>query len=264
MFDVEVEGTVYRESDHEEPGDERRAQRDGRRRRARPDRLLRPALPRAVPDPRRARRAHHHRPGGLHVATTRDHWEMLVRARAIENQASSSPPTRSASTPGASVRRALDDRGPVGRRPGPAADPETVIIADLDLDAQDAIRRGCPRWPTAARRPTAGPTRDGRPQREAGRREAAPDPRRRRARLRPAGLQPVPRERHRRRGRGRLRPRLPLLPLQGRGARHAVPRALERHARRHPRPRRPGPPGRARSSTRSPRSSWTPTATTPS
>ena len=39
----------------------------------------------------------------------------------------------------------------------------------------------------------------------------------------------------------RLRPRLPLLPLQGRGARHALPRALERHARRHPRPRRPGP-----------------------
>ena len=42
-----------------------------------------------------------------------------------------------------------------------------MITADLDLDAQAAIRRGCRRWPTAAPRPTAGPTPDGRAQREA-------------------------------------------------------------------------------------------------
>ena len=64
------------------------------------------------------------------------------------------------------------------------------------------------------------------------RREAPDHPRRRRPRLRAPGLPQRARQRHRRRGRRRLRARLPLLRLQGRGARHAVPRALERPARR--------------------------------
>ena len=54
MFDVEVDGTVYRESAHEEPGDEVVLSADRRRRRAGADRLLRRALPRALPDPRRS------------------------------------------------------------------------------------------------------------------------------------------------------------------------------------------------------------------
>ena len=51
MFDVDVGGVSYRESDARAAGrgDRRRRSRRGRRR---ADHLLRPALPRAVPDPR--------------------------------------------------------------------------------------------------------------------------------------------------------------------------------------------------------------------
>ncbi len=63
-------------------------------------------------------------------------------------------------------------------------------------------------------------------------RQAAHDPRRSGHRLRPAGLSPLPRlGRGRRGGRG-LRPRLPLLQLQGGDPQRALPRALADHARR--------------------------------
>ena len=51
MFDVDVGGVRYRESDTEQPGDEI-VTAAARRARGRADRLLRPALPRALPDPR--------------------------------------------------------------------------------------------------------------------------------------------------------------------------------------------------------------------
>ena len=56
LFDVDVGGVSYRESDLEAPGRGDR-QRAGGRGRARPDGLLRPALPGAVPNPRRGRGA---------------------------------------------------------------------------------------------------------------------------------------------------------------------------------------------------------------
>ena len=56
MFDVDVGGVAYRESEHEEPGDELVTRRSGSSgRHARADRLLRPSLPRALPDPGGAR-----------------------------------------------------------------------------------------------------------------------------------------------------------------------------------------------------------------
>ena len=58
MFDVEVGGQVYRESEHSEAGGEIVAVGDGERRPARADRLLRPPLPGAVPRARPARRSH--------------------------------------------------------------------------------------------------------------------------------------------------------------------------------------------------------------
>ena len=61
LFDVEVEGTVYRESDHEEPGDEPVLSRTAGRRPGRPQRLLRRPLPRALPRARGRGRAHPHR-----------------------------------------------------------------------------------------------------------------------------------------------------------------------------------------------------------
>ena len=77
-----------------------------------------------------------------------------MRARAIENQASSSPPTRSASTPPglrSGGRSMIVD--PWGVVLAQAADAETVITADLDLDAQAAIRTRLPSL--ANRRPAA-------------------------------------------------------------------------------------------------------------
>ena len=67
MFDVVVNGQEYKESDHEDPGNE--SCHDGARRRtaARSDCLLRHPLPGAVPDPRRPRRSDRDRPGGLHL-----------------------------------------------------------------------------------------------------------------------------------------------------------------------------------------------------
>ena len=99
MFDVEVDGTVYRESDHEEPGDEvvLSATADG------VELGLTVCYDVRFPELYRILAVRGARiltvPAAFTLPTTRDHWEVLVRARAIENQASSSPPTRSASTP---------------------------------------------------------------------------------------------------------------------------------------------------------------------
>ena len=57
MFDVEVDGAVYAESEHEQPGDEVVVSKLAVRRRARHEHLLRPPVPGAVQDAGRARRA---------------------------------------------------------------------------------------------------------------------------------------------------------------------------------------------------------------
>ena len=222
----------------------------GRGRPAGPDRLLRPALPRAVPDPRAARRARAHDAGGVHQAPPAPaHWDTLVRARAIENQAFvvaadqiGDPPARQREL------RRLPDRGSVGRRPR-ARGRRGVLRGRRPGPRAPGRGRGsrCRAWPTACRRPTAGPRRrgsDGRhPARRRGR-QAPPDPRRRDHRVRAPGLPPLPRLRRGGRGRGGLRARLPLLRLQGGDPQRALPRALADHARRDRRDR--PPPGGAR------------------
>jgi predicted amidohydrolase len=161
LFDVEVDGTTYRESEHEEPGDE-------------------PVLTRAdgvevgltvcydlrFPELFRILAVRGARiltvPSAFTVATTRDHWEPLVRARAIENQAfvvaanqigEHAPGLRSGG------RSMIVD--PWGVVLAMAPDRETHIVADLDLDQQTAVRRRLPslanrrpqayRWPEEAR-----------------------------------------------------------------------------------------------------------------
>ena len=154
LFDVEVEGTVYRESDHEEPGDE-------------------PVLSEAAdgimlglsvcydvrfPELYRVLAIEGARiltvPAAFTVPTTRDHWEILLRARAIENQCfvvaanqigEHAPGLRSG---GRSM--ILDPWGLVLAQ---APDSETVILADLDIAAQDEIRARLPAL--AGRRPAA-------------------------------------------------------------------------------------------------------------
>jgi predicted amidohydrolase len=154
MFDVEVDGTVYRESEHEEPGDDvaLSATADGT--------ILGLTVCYDVrfPELYRILAVRGARivtiPAAFTVPTTRDHWEVLVRARAIEDQCF----VIAANQVGEHVeglrsggRSMIVD--PWGLILAQAADSETVITADLDLDAQDAIRTRLPSL--ANRRPVA-------------------------------------------------------------------------------------------------------------
>ena len=162
-------------------------------------------------------------PAAFTLATTRDHWEVLLRARAIENQAFV-------------VARQPDRRSTPGLRSGGRSmivDPWGLVLATApDAETVDR-RRPRPRPPgrdpqpaALARQPPPGGLRVRLPRPGAEKRRA--DPRGRRARVRPPGLPHLPRVRHGRGGGRGLRPRLPLLPVQGRDPRHAVHRALER------------------------------------
>ena len=238
-------GTVYRESATEEPGDEIVLSETADGVEPGPDRLLRPALPRALPDPRRPRRADPHRPRRLHAHDDARPLGGRCCARGrSRTRPSSSRPTRSATHPPghrSGGRSMIVD--PWGLVLALAPDSETHIVADLDFDAPGRHpHASCRRSPTAGRRPTPGPRRstpDGRLARPGGRRQAPRHPRRGGARVRAPGLPHLPRVGHRRRGGRRLRPRLPLLRVQGRDPRHALPRALGRHARGDPRDRPP-------------------------
>ena len=86
LFDVEVGGQVYRESETEEPGDEP-VVCDGRGLAARAHGLLRPALPGALPDPRSRRRGARDacRPRSR-SSPARITGSCSLRARAVENQ----------------------------------------------------------------------------------------------------------------------------------------------------------------------------------
>ena len=153
LFDVEVDGVVYRESDHEAPGDEPvltevRGAGVG----------LAICYDLRFPELFRVLALRGARlftlPSAFTVPTTRDHWEVLVRARAIEDQAfvvaanqigEHAPGLRSGG------RSLIVD--PWGVVLACAPDAETVVVADLDLGAQDAIRARLPAL--AGRRPEA-------------------------------------------------------------------------------------------------------------
>jgi predicted amidohydrolase len=77
--------------------------------------------------------------------TGRDHWETLVRARAIENQVFLVAADQVGTTPSGLRwfgRSLIVD--PWGVVLAQAPDRETFILADLDFAAQDAIRRQLP------------------------------------------------------------------------------------------------------------------------
>jgi predicted amidohydrolase len=163
MFDVVVEGIVYRESEHEEPGDELAVSPTA----AGVELGLSICYDIRFPELYRILAIRGARvftvPAAFTVPTTRDHWEVLLRARAIEDQAfvvaanqigEHEPGVRSG---GRSM--IVDPWGIVLAR---AADSEGHIVADLDLDAQARIRGELPslanrrpaayRWPVEARR----------------------------------------------------------------------------------------------------------------
>jgi predicted amidohydrolase len=145
MFDVQVGGRDYRESDTEAPGDEivLSALADGTGlgltvcydlrfpelyRRLAVDGAKVIAVPSAFTEP-----------------TTRDHWEVLVRARAIENQCfvvAANQVGRHAPGLRSGGRSMIVD--PWGLVLAQAPDAETHVIADLDLARLERIRAELP------------------------------------------------------------------------------------------------------------------------
>jgi predicted amidohydrolase len=154
MFDVEVGGRSYRESDHEEPGDEvvLSATAGG------VELGLTVCYDLRFPELYRILAVRGARiitvPAAFTLTTTREHWEVLLRARAIEDQAfvvaanqfgEHAPGLRSGG------RSMIVD--PWGVVLAQAPDSETFALAELDLERQAEIRRSLPSL--ANRRPQA-------------------------------------------------------------------------------------------------------------
>lgn len=145
LFDVEVDGVLYAESEHEQAGHEVVCSRlaDGMElgmsicydlRFPELYRLLvsRGAEVIAVPS-------------AFTLATTRDHWEVLVRARAIEDQCFLVAPNQIGTHPPghrSGGRSLIVD--PWGLVLASAPDAETAIVAELDFELLRDVRRRLP------------------------------------------------------------------------------------------------------------------------
>jgi predicted amidohydrolase len=83
-------------------------------------------------------------PANFTERTGRDHWEVLLRARAIENGAFVLAPSQIGGPPGhpAFGRSMVID--PWGTVIAQAGDTVAIVHATLDLDRVDAVRRGIP------------------------------------------------------------------------------------------------------------------------
>ena len=154
MFDVEVGGTVYRESEHEAPGDDVVVSRTE----AGVGIGLAVCYDLRFPELFRLLAVRGARilvlPSAFTVATTREHWEVLLRARAIEEQCFVIAANQVGEhAPGlhSGGRSMIVD--PWGIVLAQAPDTETFVIAELDLERQDDIRRKLPSL--ANRRPAA-------------------------------------------------------------------------------------------------------------
>jgi predicted amidohydrolase len=155
MFDVEVDGVAYRESEHESPGEEIvDAELDGLGRIG-----LSVCYDLRFPEVFRILAVRGARlfaiPSAFTAATGRDHWEPLLRARAIENQAFVLAPNQVGQAPprfDSHGHSAIFDHW--GRQLALATEPEECFVAaELDLPAQERARESLPSL--ANRRPQA-------------------------------------------------------------------------------------------------------------
>jgi deaminated glutathione amidase len=166
MFDVQIEGRCYRESDLEDPGDEVVLSDTAEGiplgmsicydlRFPELYRILAVRGARAIAVP-----------AAFTLPTTRDHWEVLLRARAIENQAFMVAANQIGPHPGgqhSGGRSMIVD--PWGIVLAQAEDREGYVVADIDLERQLEIRAQLPalanrrpkayRWPRENERGTA-------------------------------------------------------------------------------------------------------------
>jgi deaminated glutathione amidase len=154
MFDVEVDGVRYAESENEQPGTEVVVSQLGGGVR------LGMSVCYDVRFPELYRLVAEHGaeviaiPAAFTLATTRDHWEILLRARAIENQCFVVAPNQIGThAPGnrSGGRSMIVD--PWGLVLACAPDTEAVIVADLDFELLRGVRRRLPSL--ANRRPEA-------------------------------------------------------------------------------------------------------------
>jgi predicted amidohydrolase len=153
MFDVDVGGVAYRESAHERAGEEIvLGSVDG------PSLGLSVCYDLRFPELFRILALRGARilavPSAFTAATGRDHWEVLLRARAIENQVFVLAPNQVGAAPphfASYGRSAIVD--PWGVVLATAPDEECFVAAELDLAAQERVREALPSL--ANRRPAA-------------------------------------------------------------------------------------------------------------
>jgi len=144
MFDVDVDGVAYRESEHEEPGEEIVSASLG-------DTTigLSVCYDLRFPELYRILAVRGARilavPSAFTAATGRDHWEPLLRARAIENQAFVLAPNQVGEAPPhfhSHGHSAIVD--PWGDVLAMAPDGECFVAVDLNFAAQDRVRESLP------------------------------------------------------------------------------------------------------------------------
>ncbi len=153
MFDVDIGGVSYRESDHEEPGVEIVTAPVGELLAG-----LTVCYDLRFPELYRILAVRGARllavPSAFTLATGRDHWEVLLRARAIENHAFVLAPNQVGEAPphfSSYGHSAIVD--PWGTLLALAPEGERFVAADLDLGEQERIRESLPAL--ANRRPEA-------------------------------------------------------------------------------------------------------------
>jgi predicted amidohydrolase len=157
MFDVDVGGVVYRESDHDEPGEEVVSAALG----APLDGVtvgLTVCYDLRFPELYRILAVRGATvitvPSAFTLDTGKDHWEVLLRARAIENQAFVVGANQVGEAPPhyrSYGRSAIVD--PWGVVLAQAPDEECFVAADLDLELQERVRATLPSL--ANRRPAS-------------------------------------------------------------------------------------------------------------
>jgi predicted amidohydrolase len=144
MFDVDAGGVSYRESEHERPGSEIVTAQLGELVAG-----LSVCYDLRFPELFRILALRGARlvgvPSAFTLATGRDHWEVLLRARAIENQVFVVAPNQFGEAHphfNSLGRSSIVD--PWGVVLAIAPDEECFVAADLDLAAQDRIRESLP------------------------------------------------------------------------------------------------------------------------
>jgi deaminated glutathione amidase len=153
MFDVEVEGTTFRESDHDQPGEEIVTAPLGEL-----ELGMTVCYDLRFPELYRILAVRGARvitvPSAFTAPTGRAHWEVLLRARAIENQVFVVAPDQIGKAPPkfeSYGHSAIVD--PWGVVLAMAPDEQCFVAADLDLESQETVREKLPAM--ANRRPAA-------------------------------------------------------------------------------------------------------------